>query len=390
VTGGLGTGILCLPWLAAGASLLPGIIIIVAVLVLNVWTISILLEGAEKYQEFDLGNLLAKLPGGLGPLMAVASNATIWLSTFMCLIGYIIVIAGAILEVAPGNSRTFLVLLGAGIVSPLCFLDQSKLAFSSASTVIAFVYILFLTMVSVFQSGVKNEVCYLGKGLGGIAMVGGMANCVVVQICVLPMYGELADRSLEKMNRAVRVSFAGLFVLFAGFTVAGYLLFGPQVHDSILLDIGSRTTWHKMAQLGAAVAVVGVYPVLLYPMMAPLRSKPSLEQYVKPATIAVVAASGLFAIFIDSLGSLSVVNGSLCAGIFGGLLPALVGIFLLEKPAWQMVLLLVIGAAAAILGILFMDNFVDDLSCSVLANPKGQTSRGGVDMVSLSEAKGAR
>ncbi|CAJ1347393.1 unnamed protein product [Effrenium voratum] len=90
---GLGTGILTLPWSLAGASLIFGVAIIAAVLVVNAWTILLLVEAAETYQVFDIGGLLAHLPGRLGHRAPQAVNAAIWVSGFLCLVSYVLVLA---------------------------------------------------------------------------------------------------------------------------------------------------------------------------------------------------------------------------------------------------------------------------------------------------------
>merc|ERR1719331_1741045 len=91
ITCGLGTGVFTLPWSTAGASILPALVIVALVLALNAWTISILVEAAERHQTFGLGSLLARLPGRLGQIGQYLCNAVLWLSMFLCLVGYIIV-----------------------------------------------------------------------------------------------------------------------------------------------------------------------------------------------------------------------------------------------------------------------------------------------------------
>merc|ERR1712032_545006 len=166
------------------------------------------------------------------------------------------------------------------------------------------------------------------------------------------------------MNRIVQRSFGGLFFLFASFSVVGYLLYGKEVSDNVLGDLGGEGFWHQVAQLGAALAVLGVYPILINPMVAPVRSSPVLTRFTNLAIIVTVFCSGLGAIVVgDSLGSLSIVNGAICAGVFMGGLPALVGYILLNKPPWQMCLLGAAGFLATILGVVFMDNYVSELKC---------------------------
>lgn len=364
ITGGLGTGILCLPWLTAGASLIPGMFIIIAVLVVNVWTIDILIEAADKHQVFDLGNLLAQLPGALGATMPHLANATVWLSTMICLVSYIIVIATAFVTLLGDDRwRTPLVILGTAAVGPLCFVDQSKLAFSSKLTVVVFVYMFFILVGKLSANGVHSTACYFGVGFGSIAMLGGMANCVIVQMCVLPMYGELKDRTPAKMMNAVKLSFSGLFVLFGSFSVSGYLWRGELLTDNIVCEIGKESFLDKLAQLGSAVAVIGVYPILVSPMLAPVRASPTLQSFDQHITMAIVATSGLIAIFVNELGKLSVINGAICAGVFGAGLPAMVGHYILQKDQTQMGILLVCGLLVAGLGIMYTDNYWEDMKC---------------------------
>merc|ERR550539_1300567 len=97
---------------------------------------------------------------------------------------------------------------------PACFLDQSRLTFTSAMTVLACVYIFLLLLFKLSTEGMHGDSCYIGAGRGTIAMVGGMAYCVIIQMCVLPMYAELKDRSPRKMSRVVNMAFVGLFFIF--------------------------------------------------------------------------------------------------------------------------------------------------------------------------------
>ncbi|CAJ1459913.1 unnamed protein product, partial [Effrenium voratum] len=133
---GLGTGILTLPWSLAGASLIFGVAIIAAVLVVNAWTILLLVEAAETYQVFDLGGLLAHLPGRLGHRAPQAVNAAIWVSGFLCLVSYVLVLAdcGQPFLLAPSWRLKILVSL---LVLPICFLDQRWLSLTSSLSVAA-------------------------------------------------------------------------------------------------------------------------------------------------------------------------------------------------------------------------------------------------------------
>jgi len=277
---GLGTGIFTLPWSTAGASVFPAISIIAGVLAVNAWTISFLVEAAERHQKFDIGSLLACIPGSLGPWARIGCNVALCFSTYLCLVSYIIVIVDCLGQSLPAwalTKRSTLVVLAAALVLPLCFLDQQRLSSTSLVAVLANVYI-FMVVVGLFVhedlEGKRPPVCYLGASTGSIAMVSAMMQTVVIQMCVLPMYAEMRDRSVASFNRVVAVSFSALFLLCAGFSVLGYLTFGQGASSNVLLDLPT-TRWGSVARLGAAAGVVGVYPIIMSPIVAALRGSPA-------------------------------------------------------------------------------------------------------------------
>jgi len=65
IGGGLGTGILSMPWGMAGGSVFVSLGVLAVVLAVNAFTIMILIHAGEKYKQFELGCLLGMLPGKL-------------------------------------------------------------------------------------------------------------------------------------------------------------------------------------------------------------------------------------------------------------------------------------------------------------------------------------
>jgi amino acid permease len=49
---------------------------------------------------------------------------------------------------------------------------------------------------------------------------------VIIQMCVLPMYEELEERSPQAFQKIVNISFAFLFLFMSLFSTVGYLLYG--------------------------------------------------------------------------------------------------------------------------------------------------------------------
>jgi len=378
IVGGLGTGMLSLPWAMAGASVSVGVAIIVLVVAVNIWTIMILVVGAERYQVYDLGALLGKLPGSLGPGMQIFTNLMVWVVLFGSLVSYIIsicdsaqpFIAGTFLE-----KRWALAGLASILVLALCFLDQKYLSFSSAAAILVNMYLLGLVCSEYGKRAAHGElpagVCGFGFAKGSVTMVSTMMQSVIIQMCVLPMYKELENRSPRRFGRLLTVAFSVLALIFIILAMAGYYAFGPSVESNLLSSL-PRTTANNVAQAGMILTMAAVYPIMMIAMIAPVKNLP-LERFgwqaqaVRRKFMAVsglilffVVASFLVALEVRSLGLVNVLDGALCVGVFTALAPGLVGLLLMDRQsfAWKsaMYLLLAGGIAMSVLGLVFTQN----------------------------------
>jgi len=376
ITCGLGTGVFTLPWSTAGSSVLPAVAIIGFVLGLNAWTISIIVEAGERHQTFNLGSLMGLIPGVLGPVSEAVCNIVMWLSTWLCLVSYIIVIVDSLSSVMGLYHRSTLAILAGAAVLPLCFLDQKRLAFTSTLAVVATANVFMVICGQFVHSeldGTRPASCFMGLSSGSIAMFSAMMQTVVIQVCILPMYEELQDRSPKKFNRIVVVSFSFLFVLCSAFAVIGYLAFGPAVSSNVLNNLPA-THWGHITRLSAAGAVLAVYPIIINPMIAPLRNPNIItNRTIAPlATLAVVMASMLAATFVDDLGFVNVLNGSLSCGAFVAFAPSLVGLYLLGPNSlaseWRLAMygLIVFGGVCSVLGAVMTDNYTQSLHAACM------------------------
>lgn len=368
VTGGLGAGILSLPWSTAGATLIPSFAIIAVVLMVNACTIIILVEAAEKKQAFDLGAVLGHLPGRLGPIMKAVTNVSVWASIFGLLIGYYIVICDSVDHVFGKDNRPareVTLAISAAIMIPICFLDQSRLAFTSSLTVAINIYIFCLICAKAVQKAAEDklpDICFLGVGFGTVAMVTAMTQAVIIQMCVIPMYAELQDRTPRKMRKIVIVSFSILFLIFAAFCAGGDLMWGVKVKSNVLKNL-KRNVFGSIAQIGMVIVSASVYPIMFIAMIAPVRNSQRFSQHANWLTVFLVLLSAGIAYFVDNLGTMNVINGAMCVGIFTGLVPALAGVYILQEKYFLMYLLAAACFVMSVLGFYFTDNYAKDVHC---------------------------
>lgn len=381
VVGGLGTGIFSLPWSTAGASVLPAVLIVGVVLLVNAWTVSILVQAADLHQTFDLGSLLGKLPGRAGQCAQGFCNVGVWLSVFLVLVSYTTVVADTI-DIFPspevGNyfHRCKLVAVATLIILPVCFLDRSRLSFTSTLAVLVSLNI-FMYMSYVFwnleSESARPSICYLGFGRGSIAMMSAMMQAIIIQMCVLPMYAELKDKTPQKFDRIVGASFSSLFLIFAGFSVLGYLTFGEGVNSNVLLSFKTSSSWGRSSRWCAGLSVVAVYPIMLYSMLAPVRNYFAgcdAQRHMVAVTLLTVASVSLTATFVHDLGYLNVINGAMSLGVFVAVVPVMVGLYLLDEKGWRrkaaLGTLLLCGVVASVLGLSYTDNYAKELHATCL------------------------
>lgn len=379
ITGGLGSAIFSLPWSVAGSSVLPAMVIAAAVLAVNGFTISIVVRAAEKYGVFDLGSVVGMLPGRTGRALKIITNVFVIISQFICLVGYIIMMHDSAYRFLGGTwlgQRAVLVFLASVCSFPLCFLNQQMLEKTSSVAIAVNVYLFLLVGLYYIQAASSDNLpdgcCLLGFSLpGNFSMISVMYQAVVIQMCVLPMYEELEQRSPQKFDRIVAVSFSALFFLFCGFASAGYLLVGPAVKSNFLQDLpGSFSA--ELGQLGTILVTLSIYPIMLYPMVAPIRActEPiagmSIDSAVACATSVIVVAAMVTALFVNDLGSVNTFNGAMSSAIFVALVPCAIGLASLDCRAFgrlALFTLLLVGLAFAAGGMIFSDNYVDQMKC---------------------------
>jgi len=400
ICGGLGTGMLSLPWTMAGASVLPGVVIILAVVIVNIWTIVILIHAAERHQQFNLGALLRLLPGRLGPAAQLLTDVAIWATIYLTLVGYVDAIHDSSLLLLPKDSwltQGRLPLTGCAslIALPLCFLDQKYLSFTSILGILANVNLLMFIFVTFGQRAAADDLgkgsCLLGFGKGTLTMVSSATNSIIVQMCILPMYEALEHRSPERYTKVLLIAFACLAVLLSVFATVAYLVVGPLVEGNVLKNFPPTTLWARTTQVGMIVVIFAVYPIFLMPMVAPLRvldlswfsrscpdedgdrtSLPLAESrrsmFVNAVTVVIVAAAFVGAICVPDLGFINALNGSIEVGVFTAMGPGLIGLCLLDRSSlvWKTSVgtLLAMGVVFFVLGLVFTENYVKGLACS--------------------------
>jgi len=318
----------------------------------------------------------------------------------LTLIGYVIAIRDAAVDIPLigkswlAQEKWQLAALATLVILPLCFLDQKYLSFSSVVAVFVNINLLVVVCALLGESAGSEkkggELCMFGFAKGNLTMISTVSNSIIIQMCVLPMYEVLENRSPRRFLRVLLVSFGCLSLLLSIFCSAAYFAIGNTVQGNVLKSL-PETTWTAVSRGGVILVILAVYPINMLPLVAPLRSlelrfflrRGSLDErtalhsrdereqlkvlaasrrrvFVNVLTLAIIVVSFLGALVLTDLGTLNAVNGAICVGIFTSFGPGLVGLFLVDRNSvlWKLAMgsLLVFGAVAMGLGVAFSDN----------------------------------
>merc|ERR1719171_1425105 len=87
------------------------------------------------------------------------------------------------------------------------------------------VYIFMLIGAGLMRKEIHSTLpptCLFNVGRGNVAMFSAMMQAVIIQMCVLPMYAELEDRTPKRFSGTLNLSFSILFLIFSAFAIIGH------------------------------------------------------------------------------------------------------------------------------------------------------------------------
>jgi amino acid permease len=346
---GLGAGMLSMPWTVAGAGIVNGMIWTFGVLALTYFTVMLLVKAGEKEQCFCFEELVVRAaPGGARAkkIWAMTCTAAVWFSCFLALVGYMVIIGDSVVPtlgafgawdkagLADDQARKAVLVVGMVCIFPLCFLSQRQLEFTSGVGTFSNCFIVFALLLNFFLM-VKEESsssCALSTPFtkGNLSFITNMMMAITVQPCMLPMYAEMntdpADtsrpqRSPESFAKALRTALVILYLLFCLFASVGYLSYGAAAEGNILNNLPTSQWYTSVSRISMVGVCLGVYPLMLYPMVTPMGER------LKPLGVVLINACALCIAFaVSNLGIVNVINGSLGVFFLAGLFPAVVAL----------------------------------------------------------------
>jgi hypothetical protein len=298
ITCGLGSGILVMPWGAAGASLLVSHGITALVLLANAWSVMIIVHAVDRwggakvwdesqqhwigthrrpgYRINDFGQLLRQAPWPL-PACALVWDVIVNMSNAGALVGYMIVVGDTMAAFISSGCPDFAdrwqwISVGSAICLPLCIGNPSFLSYSSAIGVAANLYLFMVLARALVSEGVGDRVCAFGLAPGILTCISNLFFSVVLQMCIPEFYTQLRREDQDPktfLHYVIIPSFTFTGLLMCAFSTVGYLAYGANVSSNVLANLPGDA-WGKSTQIAMCIACLMVYPNMLRPMVPPI------------------------------------------------------------------------------------------------------------------------
>ncbi|RLN74829.1 hypothetical protein BBO99_00008719, partial [Phytophthora kernoviae] len=357
----LGSGTLAVPFAIASSGWLLGNAIMLAIALITRYSVQLLLSASDR-----AGQNCAKTYESLGHFAMGAAGTRLAEFTFIfggfgTLVSYLIFttdLCAAVLSVGAKDKWMITVFTVIAVVFPLSLSRRigklwlsSVLAILSIGYVVAFVFVAFLSVYNEDGGVIASGVQAVRLDPGSVYTVTLLISAFACHNTALPVYEELKDRSLAKMNRAVVGAVGVAFVLYEIIALCGYLQFGADTKDNILLNFSPEYVQKHQSialpllagQLCMALALLLTTPIAMWPfrscvLSVYLRVKngvqtPSHEASYKEyagVTVLSLALILLCSIFVPSVKIPLSIVGSVSGSLLIFIMPAL--FFLLQSP----------------------------------------------------------
>jgi amino acid permease len=279
----LGSGTLAVPFAIASSGWLLGNAIMLAIALITRYSVHLLLAASDR-----AGQNCAKTYESLGHFTMGAVGTRLAEFTFIfggfgTLVSYLIFVTdlcAAVLAVSAQDKWMITVTLVATVVFPLSLSRRigklwlaSVLAILSIGYVVAFIVVAFLAAYNADGASIAPGVQAVRLEPGSVYTVTLLISAFACHNTALPVYEELKARTLPRMNRAVVGAIGVAFVLYEVISLCGYLQFGSETKDNILLNFSPEyVAQHKsvaapllVGQLCMALALVLTTPIAMWP-----------------------------------------------------------------------------------------------------------------------------
>lgn len=336
----IGVGTLSMPYAAHSCGLLAFVALVGLTFGLTIWAIYILCRLVDVCKVHSFEMLSRKIFDS--HKVEIFVEIFIVLNCFGTAISYVVVIgdvaeaivAPSITALSSGVVRLiFQFLLFAPVMLPLSMLrTMGALKYASTVGVIAIsVLVVFVTSQGLYGGSLVNlqppVLASMSSLFGGVPL---LFFAYGNQINAIEIYSELKGRTPRQYAMLCSIAVGIVTCAFIAVGVAGLSKFGGDISGNVLKNFSVANPVAAISMFGVGLKVILSFPLLIFPCREALlhlfgiedvRGAPAL---VFGGTTTLVSCTAfIIAVFVPGIIVLFGLIGSICAGLFGFILPSL-------------------------------------------------------------------
>ncbi|PVU90502.1 hypothetical protein BB561_004841 [Smittium simulii] len=238
------------------------------------FALEILIICGDKLNSYDFKTNLIKTTGITGEFFM---SFALMINGFGSCITYLMISSDIfkplLLAVLPSEyhnlfSRKIIILLVAVIfVLPLLFFENldTLASFSTLSILLIPPVIIILIIKAPFYSTGVPPLTFIGND--PLPAVGIIAFALMCTQTAYPNFNSLGKHNnISKWDKASSFAIVFSVIIYALFSIIGYLIFGESVHPNILINFQDNDIIINFARLCMSISIILTYPMQFYPM----------------------------------------------------------------------------------------------------------------------------
>eukprot|EP00792_Barthelona_sp_PAP020_P004473 TRINITY_DN2153_c0_g1_i1.p1 TRINITY_DN2153_c0_g1~~TRINITY_DN2153_c0_g1_i1.p1 ORF type:complete len:562 (+),score=112.42 TRINITY_DN2153_c0_g1_i1:51-1688(+) len=276
----IGSGLILLPYAMKLCGLISGLILMVIMGLISMFTLSISVYNSKLSGRFVFKRIINK---AFGPNVTNVINIMTLFYSFLLMSAYIVIVRDYTYMFTgwfasdPLNPPFFLTrnfmtsILVLGFMLPLAlFKDMKALAFSSVIALIGIATTVLTVFIQFFQKAFtpdhfsNTSFVWFKFNMELFEAVPIMLFAFSAHININTFYRELGRRSVSKMNKVIGSAVGINFLFYSFVSVLGYLSFGILTKDNILTNFEDGSVLTYVARIAMTLVICCSYPIVSF------------------------------------------------------------------------------------------------------------------------------
>ncbi|KAL0237042.1 hypothetical protein PCE1_000439 [Barthelona sp. PCE] len=326
----IGAGLLSFSLFLRLAGLVTGALIMMGLALLSRFTLTLLIRCCVLTRRYDIKGILKKsFPTGIAKIV----DFLVGFYGFLFLIAYLLIFGSylpELLQTWTGNDTSFyfqawflkLIAL-VFVLIPLCMLeDLNALRFASAGALVAILYTVFTVFARTLELASLDNIKIIKIDF---ELMDAIPLCIFAfsaHLLIGNLYKELRHRSVPRMVKSINIALSINFCFYFLIGVCGYLCFGDETPDNVLMGFDSDDFLIQTAKLAMCFVVLSSYPILHYASNVAFSSLlPEFKNRRVYLAIFLTSLSYVVTLFVDSLGLILSFTGAAVSTFIVYILP---------------------------------------------------------------------